>query len=335
LKGGNALKRFILILSLLISLICFVEQAQAENSETALIVQVESGTKNGSSITGDVVTVVVYEHKKRLLSIDSVVDSNGRAVFENVPIGAHIIYVPTAKHQEMLFNGRIVGSVSGKDKIFTSVQVFDVSDDKSKLSIPVHHIIIKASSDTLNISEYMQLKNSSDMAVGSKQVDNQGKSIVLEIMLPHGYRNFSSSSYLERKALVFTENGFYDTLAVPPGEYSISFSYSLDIDSATLDFVKGLTLPVSSLVIFTNLGEAKLQGLGEPAIFTDPSGAQMNYYKLDSLAAEDEVSFLLTGFSVSRFRVPPWAVMAVVIVTIIVIVLLRLRFKKKNVTEEC
>jgi len=323
----NVLKYLALIASVLLSAACFAEESPLGASGTSLIVQVKSGTKNGSTIVGDAVTVDIYEHGRSLLSMDSVVDANGQAVFENVPAGAHTVFVPGVKHQEMLFNGRAVAPVAGKDKVFAGVLVFDVSDDKSKLSIPIHHIIIKAFSDTLEISEYMQLKNSSDMAVSSKQVDNQDKSVVLEIMLPRGFRKFASSSYLERSALVFTEDGFYDTMAVPPGEYSVRFSYTLDIDSATVDFVKKLTLAVSSLVIFTDLGQVTLQGLGEPGSFTEVSGGQMNYYKLDNLAGGDEVSFTLTGFNVNRFDPALWIV-AVVIGVILIVVFFRLRPEK-------
>jgi hypothetical protein len=80
----------------------------------------------------------------------------------------------------------------------------------------------------------MQLKNSSDMAVSSKQKDGENREVILEIMLPKGFQNLKSTSYFKDAALVITEQGFYDTMAVPPGEYAVNFSYTLDITSSIL-----------------------------------------------------------------------------------------------------
>jgi hypothetical protein len=205
------------------------------------------------------------------------------------------------------------------------VEVYDVSWDKSHLSVGVHHIIIKALSTFLEISEYMQLKNSSDMAVSSKQKDGENREVILEIMLPKGFQNLKSTSYFKDAALVITEQGFYDTMAVPPGEYAVNFSYILDITSSTMDIVKEISLPTSNLIVFAELGQAKLKGLGQAdnKLITS-SGTPMEYYKLSDLTATEEIAFQITGFNVNTSGFTTWVILSLTFGVLVVFVFLRL-----------
>jgi hypothetical protein len=224
----------------------------------------------------------------------------------------------------MMFNGQPI-VLSPRDKHIASVQVFDVSYDKSKLSIETHHIIIKALSTFLEISEYMQLKNTSDMAVSSKEKDAENREVILEIMLPKGFQNLKSTSYFQDAALVITEQGFYDTMAVPPGEFAVNFSYILDITSSTMDIVKEISLPTSNLIVFAELGQAKLKGLGQAdnKLITS-SGTPMEYYKLSDLTATKEIAFQITGFNVNTSGFSTWVILSLTFGVLVVFVFLRL-----------
>jgi hypothetical protein len=305
--------------------VCHGGEAVTPVTKGVLIVEVTSGTANGADVSGDEVNVDIYENSQLLHSLKGEVAADGKAVFDDVPIGDNIIALARAKHQDMMFNGRVVGLKPTEDRHLAHVEVYDVSWDKSHLSVGVHHIIIKALSTFLEISEYMQLKNSSDMAVSSKQKDGENREVILEIMLPKGFQNLKSTSYFKDAALVITEQGFYDTMAVPPGEYAVNFSYTLDITSSTMDIVKGISLPTSNLIVFAELGQAKLKGLGQAdnKLITS-SGTPMEYYKLSDLTATEEIAFQITGFNVNTSGFTTWVILSLTFGVLIVFVFLRL-----------
>ena len=134
------------------------------------------------------------------------------------------------------------------------------------------------------------------------------------------------ASYFEEQAMVVTDEGFYDTMAVPPGEHQVSFTYTLEITSKTMDIVKGITLPTSKLVVFAELGTAELRGLGEVVNrATSDAGTEMKYYTREKLAAGEEIALQLAGFTVSNSGPSAWVILAVVFGVVMVVVVLRLR----------
>lgn len=305
------------------------EKAQAE-SKAVLTVQVINGTENGTSVVNDEVTVQIYDHDTFLHSLEGKVDADGRAVFENVPTGEKIVAAPNAKHNDMLFSGPSVALKPTADKYTTHVEVFDVSYDNSNLSIRTHHLIIKAIPDALHFTEYFQLVNSSNMAVSSKEMDSDERTIVLKIMLPEGFDNLTAAGYFQQDAMVVTDYGFYDTMAVPPGEYEVTFTYTLDISSNSMDIVKVITLPTYNFMVFADLGPAKVQGLGQPKKMVGKDSTSIEYYTRDKLAPGDKIAFKIIGFNVnSSSGRTTWVVLSLVFAAVFVLVVLRPLFQKK------
>ncbi len=160
--------------------------------------------------------------------------------------------------------------------------------------------------------------------MSSKEKDGENREVILEIMLPKGFKNLKSTSYFEESALVVTERGFYDTMAVPPGEYAVNFSYTLDITSDTMDIVKGISLPTSSLIVFAELGQAKLQGLGQAdnKLITS-RGTPMEYYKLSDLSSSEKIAIEITGFNVNKGNMTTFLILSLTFGSLAVFVLLR------------
>ncbi len=301
-------------------------EAARSTSQGVLTVEVVNETANGTAVTGDPVFVHIYDHGQVLRTLEGKVGADGKAVFENVPTGDKIAAVPRSKHNNMMFSGNTVALVAAKSAFSARVPVFDVSTDKSSLSIRMHHLMIESTVDTLVFTEFMQLVNSSNMAVTSKEEEGKDQGVVLEIKLPKGFKDLEVQSYFEEQAMVVTSEGFYDTMAVPPGEHQVSFKYTLEITSETMDIVKGITLPTSKLVVFAELGQAELLGLGEAKNqATTATGSEVKYYTRDNVAAGEEITFQLAGLTVSNSGLSAWVILAVVFGVLMVVVVLRLR----------
>jgi hypothetical protein len=206
------------------------------------------------------------------------------------------------------------------------VQVFDVSTDTSKLSVGTHHIMVAARGGALEFTEYMQLSNSSDKAVTGAQRDDQTRPIVIAVKLPEGFRDLTASSYFESAALVVGGDGFYDTMAVPPGEHQVTFSYKVGIEHGEVEIVKEITLPTAELTVFWEHGQGRLEGLGEPSgRLTNAEGVPLEYYQRNDLKPGARIIFQIAGFAVKRSDAYTWILLAAVFAALVVVALLRSR----------
>lgn len=295
-------------------------------AQSRLTVEVKNSTANGASVVGDEVTLQLYKGREPTNSLQAKVGEDGKAVFESVPAGPDMVALPRAKHQNMAFHGQPLALNSAGRELSASVQVFDVSTDTSKLSAGTHHLMVAARGGVLEFTEYMQLNNSSDKAVTGARRDAQNQPIVIEVKLPQGFQDLKASSYFESQALVVTAEGFYDTMAVPPGEHQVTFSYRIPINRGTMEIVKEITLPTAELMIFWEHGQGRLEGLGDPnGRLTNAEGAPLEYYQRSALQPGDRIAFRIAGFAVQKSDSYTWIVLAIVFAVIVVIALLRLR----------
>jgi hypothetical protein len=304
---------------------CFGNNADVNSEGLVLSVEVTNGTENGHPVAGDNATLTIYEYNKPVDRLEGKVGADGKAVFENIQGGEHVVAFAQVFHEGMSFGSNVVVLKAGQRQANAQVQVFDVSYDASVLSAKTHHIILKRQDGSLLFTEYIQLVNPSDMAIGSKEKGGSGRPMVLRIPLPKGFQNFTSSSYLEPQALGFTEESFYDTMGVPPGSHEIIFSYTLEIKSDTMDVTKKISLPTSHFVLYSQLGEKKIKGLGDAAgELALSDGTPSEYFVLGDLLAGKEIIFKIAGLSTSVGNKSSWIILTVVFGAIIVIAVLRL-----------
>ncbi len=297
-------------------------------AQARLTVEVKNHTANGAPITGDEVMLQVYRGQEQIESLQAKAGADGRAVFEKVLTGPNMAAVATAKHQNMAFRSEPVSLNPATSEFSASVQVFDVSTDTSRLSVGVHHVMVAVRGPALEFTEYIQLKNASDMAITGAKRDDQNRPAVIEVKLPQGFRDLVASGYLEPQALVVTPDGFYDTMAVPPGEHHVTFSYKVGIDRGTVKIVKEITLPTAELMLFWQHGQGKLEGLGEPNDrLANADGVPMEYYRRSALRPGDRIAFQLSGFNAKKSGDYTWILLGVVFAALVGIALWRLRPK--------
>lgn len=278
-----------------------VGQTVDSQTKTTLTIEVTNRTANGTATENDEVLVTIYQQGKQIDTLKGNVDSQGKAVFENVPTGSDCAALPNVKHRDMMFNGHPIALIPGQTEFNGHVEVFEVSTDKSKLSVITHHFIIKLQADSLGIIEYMRLENSSDMAIISGQKDENNRNKVIEVILPKGFKDLIFLRYFQENASVISKSGFYDTMAIPPGQFDAEFSYSLPIDSETIDITKTISLPTSDFMLFSLLGKGRVKGLGDSkGQINLADGSSAEYFNLPAIKTGQQIKFQLIGLNVNK-----------------------------------
>jgi hypothetical protein len=303
--------------------VCLAQAPQAR-----VTVEVRNKTANGATVAGDEVSLVLFRGREQVDSLQAAVGQDGKAVFEKVPTGQDMAAIARAKHQNMAFTSSPITLSPAGGELSATVEVYEVSTDTSKLFVGTHHIIVAVKAASLEVTEYMQLTNPSDTAITGARRDDQNRPIVIDTRLPRGFKDLAVSSYLEEEALVVTPEGFYDTMAVPPGEHHVAFSYKLDISRNAMEIAREITLPTSELMIFWQHGQGKLEGLGEPAKqFVKEDGTPVEYYLRSNLKPGDRIAFQVSGFNVKQSDRYTWVILIAVFVAVAAVALWQLRRK--------
>ncbi len=305
--------------------VCTLTSVAQENGRLVLTIDVTNGTTNGKSVSGDEVLINIFEHGKLVDTLQGKVGNDDKAIFKDIPSGEHLVVYPEVQHQGMSFNGHAVALMPEQQQANTHVEVFDVSFDNSSLSATAHHLKIRQEGNCLVLSEFIQLRNASSFAITSKEKDSRDRTIVLTIPLPKGFKDFTCSGYLVPDALVFTEEGFYDTMAVPSGDYQLIFSYNLEIKSSDMDITKKISMPTSSFVVFSQLGPETMRGLGKgDGNVVLPDGISAEYYDQGSMPAGAQIAFKIVGLSINKGNRNSWIIVAIVFGVLTILALTRL-----------
>ncbi len=300
--------------------------AEPHEGKVTLIIEVINGTQSGQSVSGDEVTVNVYRHNEFVTSVKALADSNGKAVFVDIPSGGHLVGMVHAMHQDMRFGGDVISLATDVGALSANITVFDVLLDNSALSSQTHHVIMKPQGEDIVFTEFLQVTNPTSYAVSSAEKDPGNKPVVLRFSLPKGHSNFNSSSYFVTNALVFAEDSFYDTMAMPPGSHQIMFSYTLKAPGKLFDVTKKLSLATKSFILFSYLDDEALEGLGEPeGELVSEDGLPARYYNRSNLPAGTEISFKVSGLVTSPANKIAWFVLTIIFGVIIIIAIMRTR----------
>jgi len=257
-------------------------------------VRLVNGTADGADVAGDTVKLTLYAQGRPVAVREGKADAEGKAVFENMVTGNGIAAVAQARHGDMSFGGAAMNLEPGKETFETVVDVFEVSNDNTQLSVGAHHFILRAQGNSLMITEVMELINPTDRAIASATRDAEGRPEVIRVHLPAGYRNFEVGEHFQTDALVMTPEGFYDTMAMPPGTFQAVFTYGLPITGEAVEIRKTMSMPVADFAVFSQLPPDSIEGLGPPA--GRIPGGDAEYFTSAAYDAGHTLTFKVVGF---------------------------------------
>lgn len=189
-----------------------------------------------------------------------VTDSSGRYVFEDLPAGKDRIYTVDGRFEGGYFVGRalsIPDDTAEPPVLDSTLRVWHTTTDPNSIVIERDDIFVVRGESGADVVESFRITNVSDRAyIGrGRALDRQaeGVSPSLSFSFPpqaaaSGVQVFESD--IDIPELVQTETGIGITAAVPPGETSITFVYSLQGATGRYDLSRRANYPVLNLNVF-------------------------------------------------------------------------------------
>lgn len=296
-----------------------------------LAIHVENGTQGGQVPQGTPLAVYFYRGSELLQQTSGLTDAQGNCTIQNIPVGNDIAVVAQARHSDMAFSSAPLLLTQGQKRYELSFRVFDIAYGNSIIRAGAHHIIIKQDGAAIKVDEYLQLVNESDRAVLSDQKDAQGRYKVIELSLPVGFSELAFSDYFHADAVVQTADGFYDTMAMPPGNYNAVFAYNLPVTTGGLDFTKKINLQTGRLMVFVQNPGLTATGLGAPVgNMTLNDGTSVDYYTVDA-ALGSVLQFNLGGRPAPQHpQENNWVVLGILFAVVVLLALFRFVKIKPN-----
>ena len=196
----------------------------------------------------------------RLTEHTEVTDESGRYVFPNLATGNDRFYAVDARYQRGLFAGgvlRIPGNTTSPPVIDSTLRVWDTTTDPKAIVVRRDSIFVVPSDDGIGVIEAVQVTNISDEAyIGrglSMGAERDGSVPSLGFPVPAGAELPPSpivDSDIDIPEIVETSFGFAATIAIPPGNRRIVYSYELSGTGGTYDLSRPAVYPTLELGVY-------------------------------------------------------------------------------------
>lgn len=258
-------------------------------------VEVVNQGEGGDLPSGLQVTLEGFDHMNRVYRQALPVNKGDRITFKSVPFKPGRMYVATMIYQGAVYRSDIVEVKPDSPSLDLVVEVYDTTTDQAALSIERLHVFVNFSQkDVVQFGEMFTISNFGEKTVIAKEKGGP----VLDFFLPEGAENlrFESGSLGERYLL--TEEGFGDTLSIPPGSgvYQMLVFFDMPYENQRLEFEQKMTLPVGAVVVIipaegVQLKNSSLKDLGVREV----QDGSIHVYSGEQLHEGEDISFSLSG----------------------------------------
>jgi mono/diheme cytochrome c family protein len=255
---------------------------------------VTNGT-TGAVVPGLTVQMAIFDGANLLDQRTSKTDAAGLYRFEGLPTDPSLVFATRAEYPTGVTNSSgVAGFQPGQDRINLPLPVYETTTDAGGVRADRVHYIVEFQNGQALVAELLVFGLD-----GNRSYVGDGAG-VLRFNLPPGAQGLSISDGELGGRYVQTENGFVDTLPLPPGPASrqVLYRYTLPYSGDKLELQRSLPYPATNVnALIADQGEkVASQGLENQGIRQTQGG---NYFNLvgQDLPANQPIDIRLSGLS--------------------------------------
>ncbi len=215
--------------------------------------------------------------------------------FSDVPFQAGRVYFASVAYGGAVYRSEIIQVGEDTFSLDLQVEIFDTTTDTAELIIDRLHLLFDFPSPNLiQVSEIFILSN---QGVKTIVAESLGQASV-EFPLPTGAGSLVFEDGALGQRFLLTEDGFGDTVSIPPGEgvYQVVVSYTLPYDRNRLEFSQRLSYPLSAHVVLVpaegvKVKNSSLRDLGVQSL----PGSEIQVFSGGAIPRGEVLEFKLTG----------------------------------------
>lgn len=184
-------------------------------------------------------------------------DQRGRYVFEDLATGSDRFYAVDGLYEGGLFSGGAITLPEDTEEepvVESTLKVWDTTTDPSSILIARNSLFLDTREANLGVVESVTIANTSPRAYIGRGGDQPGGARTsVAFALPQRVNEGSVAivdADLNIPELVPTDVGFGATIAIPPGETRVTFSYTVRGTAAAYDLSRTALYPTAAVSVY-------------------------------------------------------------------------------------
>jgi hypothetical protein len=218
----------------------------ARSADTGTITGVVLHADNDRPVSDVEVTLTIGTQAGELDSKTATTDERGRYRFEALPTGEDRFYALDAVYDGGMFAGRplVIPSDTTKQPVIRStLRVWDTTTDPAAILIRRHDVFVVQDDNGVGLIESVRIVNPTDLAYIGRGGDEgePGATPSVGFWLPEGADKQTVQIIegdVDIPVLMPTEYGFAATVAIPPGETRLTYTYRVQGPGGTYDLTR-------------------------------------------------------------------------------------------------
>jgi hypothetical protein len=186
-----------------------------------------NGTQDGKPLAGAEVILRAGEEGALPIIAKTVTDRNGRFVFDRLPAGPGMIFLPGVNHHGIHYPGLRMRLPAGTPMV--KLVAFDAVASPSPLVADVHEIDIQINVGVLEVTETLVIRNPS-LATYVGQSENGAAPTTLGLTIPDGFERVTFHSEFNGRHFKLQDKRLVTDLPWTPGTREVKFTYHLPIE---------------------------------------------------------------------------------------------------------
>lgn len=270
-------------------------QATVAETPGKVTVQIENQSEN-QSLEGDVqIRLEGFDHMNQVYQETLPVEDGSEVTFDEVPFTPGRLFFASVSYRGAVYRSDIVELEPEAEILDLTVEVFGTTTDQSGLQMERLHVFVDFPQEKVaQFAEIFIVSNFGQETVVSDEPDG----IVLNYSLPPEAENLRFETGQIGERFILTEEGFGDTVSIPPGSgvYQLLVFYDIPYEKRTLQFNQTMNVPVGAVVVMTPTSGVSLKGEAFEDMGTrEVQEGAIHVYAGERLDRGEDLTFTLSG----------------------------------------
>jgi hypothetical protein len=261
-----------------------------------LTVRAVQGTKGGPAVSGDDVTVEIYENNRLTGSVSGKLDSNGAVSIDGVPISPRHQALVKVTHAGVEYQGIAESASATNNVLQLSVPVYEATEQTPDWSVQMQHMIVQPVEGGVQVMEVLAIANPTDRAwIGTKQSGAE-KPVTFTIQLPTGASDVTLVGGFHECCTSIANGQIVNSMALVPGTTKYQFAYVVPSENGVAKLTAIAPALTKHLMVIIPDDGTKVSGEGvDGPKTTDMGNGKTRYLAATDLPAGKQIAVTISG----------------------------------------